>query len=57
MSDKELLAHAILGNGGTIFAICITKQIAEDYAKAFYKPGQYRIVLATNKHFYELKDE
>lgn len=54
--NDGLKSHAILGRGGCLLGIALTKSIAECYAKNTYKEGSYSIVVATDKHYEELKD-
>lgn len=54
MNNEEYKAHSIFGPGNCLYAICMTKKIAEDYAKKFYKPGSYTVRKSTSRDFEEL---
>lgn len=48
---KDVLTpHTIVLQSNAPIAICLTKQIAEGYAKAAYLPGTYRIEPTTKWH-------
>lgn len=53
--NDDLKSYAIFLNGGCLVAICLTKSIAENYAKCVYPEGSYRLKRASQRDFDELQ--